>query len=213
MSARIGGVREHHGTIAGTAEWSSIISAEDSAGCGRSCPTRPGAPPEHPAVTSSPVCFGVASAAPGSSLDPAKGGPARYLCASGPGIAGCGKTYIVAPDLEAWITEAVMIRLDSPALAKALEKGDQSSEAGELADELADDTAQLDELAEAYGSKAITLSEWLAARKPIEARIEHERKRLLAHVSHQRARRLRRSRRPALQNIWPDLPLDSATER
>jgi site-specific DNA recombinase len=207
MSARIGGVREHHGTIAGTAEWPSIISAEDS--------TRLRAVLSDPArrTNRAPRRYLLAGLLRcgqcGARLlsRPRKNASPRYLCASGPGFAGCGKTYIVAPDLEAWITEAVLIRLDSPTLAKALTKGDQSNEAAELADELAEDTAQLDELAEAYGSKVITLSEWLAARKPIEARIEHERKRL-SRMSATSALDGFVGHADRLRKLWPELPLD-----
>ena len=40
------------------------------------------------------------------------------------------------------------------------------------------DQAQLDELAAAYGEKALTLREYLVARKPIERRIEASRRRI-----------------------------------
>jgi DNA invertase Pin-like site-specific DNA recombinase len=207
MSARIGGVREHHGTVAGTAEWASIISAEDSARLRAilSDPARRTSRAPRRYLLAGLLRCGHCGARLMSR--PRKGSSARYLCASGPGFAGCGKTYIVAPDLEAWITEAVLIRLDSPDLAKKLAKGDRSNEAGALADELAQDTAQLDEVASAYGSKAITLSEWLAARKPIEARIEHERKRL-SRMSATSALDGFVGCAGRLKKVWSDLPLN-----
>jgi len=178
MSARIGGQREHHGALVGMAEWRAIISAEDSARLRAilSDPVRRTNRAPRRYLLAGLLRCGRCGARLVSR--PRKGGPARYLCASGPGFAGCGKTYIVAPDLEAWITDAVLIRLDSPALAQVLENGDRTVEAADLAGELAEDIGQLDELAAAYGHKSITLSEWLAARRPIEARIEHSRKQL-----------------------------------
>ena len=85
---------------------------------------------------------------------------------------------IIASPLEDLVVEAVLLRLDSPALAAALAGKAEQAAADDVAGELADDEAQLDELANAYGEKAITLREYLAARKPIEARIETGRKRL-----------------------------------
>jgi len=72
--------------------------------------------------------------------------------------------------------------------------------------ELLADQAQLDELAAAYGDKALTLREYLVARKPIEGRIE---------ASQRRISRQRRTsalddfvHRPgALRAAWPTLAL------
>jgi len=98
----------------------------------------------------------------------------RYVCLSGPDHGGCGRLTVVAEPLEALITEAVLYRLDTPELAAALE-GRASADADtiRIGQHLAEDRAQLDELAGLYGSKGITAHEWTIARQPIEARIRH----------------------------------------
>src|SRR5436853_612000 len=47
---------------------------------------------------------------------PRQDGVRRYVCVKGPGFAGCNGTMILAEPLEALVVEAVMVRLDSPAL-------------------------------------------------------------------------------------------------
>src|SRR5262249_46901814 len=51
-----------------------------------------------------------------------------------------------------------------------------------LAEQVADDKAQLEELAAAYGNRQLTMPELLAARTPIEARIR-DGERQLAHAT------------------------------
>ncbi len=64
-----------------------------------------------------------------------------------------------------------------PELAAALAGAALPDDTAERAD-LARDQAQLEELATAYGERAVTFREYLAARKPIEARIERARRTL-----------------------------------
>ncbi len=45
----------------------------------------------------------------------------RYACAKGPGFTGCGKTYINADQVEQFVAEAVLHRLDAPEVAARLE--------------------------------------------------------------------------------------------
>ncbi|HEX8026445.1 MAG TPA: zinc ribbon domain-containing protein, partial [Candidatus Limnocylindrales bacterium] len=110
---------------------------------------------------------------------PQAGGQRRYVCAKGPGKAGCGGLAVTADDVEHLIAGAVLERLASPRLAAA-RAGKAASHGPTAEDEraLAADQEQLDELARAYGDKVVTMSEWLAARKPIEARIAAARRRL-----------------------------------
>ena len=84
----------------------------------------------------------------------------------------------MADPLEAFVVEAVLYRLDSPELAAALngERGDPDSERWQA--EVEQSRAQLDELAAMYGRREIGLSEWQAARAPIETRVTDARKRL-----------------------------------
>ena len=103
------------------------------------------------------------------------------MCLSGPDHGGCGRLTVVAEPVEDLITDAVLYRLDTPELADALSGRAQADEAtAELADQIAADRAQLDELAELYAAKAIPAREWLAARNPIEERISDAERRLVA---------------------------------
>ncbi len=108
---------------------------------------------------------------------PRTDGSRRYVCAKGPGFDGCGGMAIMAEPLEAVAAAAVLYRLDSPELAAALaDTPDDETET--LHADLGADTAQLEELARLYGQREITHTEWLAARKPVEARIQDAKGRL-----------------------------------
>jgi hypothetical protein len=100
------------------------------------------------------------------------------VCAKGPNFSGCGHTYIKADELEQFVTEAVLYRLDSPELAAALAGDSDDPDAERLQAQVNEEQAQLDELARLHGEKQIGLSEWLAARAPIEQRLTAARKQL-----------------------------------
>jgi multidrug resistance efflux pump len=110
-------------------------------------------------------------------------GRRRYVCAKGPGQAGCGRLSALAEPLEELITEAVLYRLDTPELAVALaDVRAQQAELAGLHDQIAADQAMLDELAADYAERRIGRSEWMAAREPIQTRIDQAR-RLLSRLS------------------------------
>lgn len=86
---------------------------------------------------------------------------------------------MVAEPLEELITEAVLYRLDTPELADTLTGRNRADkQAAGLADTIAADRAQLDELAGLYADRRIAVREWMAARRPIEDRIADAEKRL-----------------------------------
>ena len=81
----------------------------------------------------------------------------RYVCLSGPDHGGCGRLTVVAEPVEELIAKAVLYRLDTPELAEALAGRTAQDEAlAEVAEQLAHDRAQLEELAAAYAERAIT---------------------------------------------------------
>ena len=135
-------------------------------------------------------------------------GSRRYVCARGPGLPGCGKIAVLSEPLEDLITRAVILRLDTPELAEAMDGRTPSADGGAVDhDALLRDQAQLEELAQAFGDRHITLAEYLIARKPIEARIDAARAR--------QSRRNRTSavrdyvgRSDALRAVWSELPLN-----
>lgn len=82
----------------------------------------------------------------------------RYVCLSGPDHGGCGRLTVVAAPVEKLIAKAVLYRLDPPELADALAGRTARDEAlAEITDQLAQDQAQLEELAAAYADRAITM--------------------------------------------------------
>ena len=104
----------------------------------------------------------------------------RYVCKRGPDHGeGCGRLTIVAAPVEELVAAAVLYRLDTPELEAALTgKAGEDVAAAELSNALAEDRAQLDELAGLYADKTIGVREWVAARKPIEERIDETERRL-----------------------------------
>ena len=110
---------------------------------------------------------------------PRSGGKRRYACAKGPGFSGCGKTYINADDVERFVTEAALIRLDSAALQRVIERRQRRApDAQRWLSEMEQAQAQQVELAAAYGNREISMDELRAARKPIEQRLTNARKQL-----------------------------------
>src|SRR5207249_1486805 len=103
--------------------------------------------------------------------------------------------------------EAVQFRLDTPELADALAGAARhDADASAAQDSLAADQAQLAELATAYGERQITFPEYIAARKPIEARIEAA-KRRVSRLTNSAAIDGYVGDSSALRVAWNDLPL------
>jgi hypothetical protein len=115
---------------------------------------------------------------------------------------------IMAQPIEAFLSEAVLVQLDAPAVAVALAAA-QSADAATAAehDELRQDREQLEELARAYGERHVTFSEWLAARKPIEDRIDAA-QRKLSRMSRSAAIDPYVGNSDALRSTWGTLPLN-----
>lgn len=206
LSARISGQREHHGQIVGKAQWDAIISTEDTA--------RLRALLNDPArrLDRTPRRYLLAGLLRCAHCDaklisrPRGDGTRRYVCARVPGRAGCGKIAILAEPLERLVQEAILYRLDTPELADALSgRSSEGKEAARASAELEADQRQLEELATAYGNRLITFREYLAARKPIETRIDAAR-RALARDSKLTAVADYVGDGAALRARWDDLP-------
>lgn len=180
-SARISGQREHRGEIVANAEWPAII--------------RPGETQRLRAKLNDPDRRTNRSArryllasllrchhCEGKLVSrPRDNGARRYVCASGPNFGGCGKTTIMAEPLEQFVVEAVMHRLDSPELPRALNSSVSTDPAGEeWQAEVERAQEQLDELAQMWAEREITRGEWVSARAPIEKRLDAAKRRLAA---------------------------------
>lgn len=180
MSARISGQRSYHGEIVAKGEWEAIITPQQTAQV-RAVLTDPARLTRRTVrrylLSSGLLRCGYCDAV--LVARPRADGTRRYVCAKGPGLAGCGRIAVLAEPLEHFIAEAVLYRLDTPELAAALAGAARAdTDATAAQDSLAADQAQLTELATAYGERQVTFPEYLAARKPIEARIDAARGRV-----------------------------------
>ena len=178
-SPRISGERSHHGEIVAKAVWPAIISPHDGAKIRALLAN----PERRTNKTARRYLLGglLVCSHCGERLvaRPRSGGQRRYACAKGPGFSGCGRTYINADDVERFATEAVLIRLDSAALQRTLERRQRKlPDAQRWLAETEQAQAQLVELAAAYGNREISMDELRAARKPIEQRLTNARKQL-----------------------------------
>jgi hypothetical protein len=97
----------------------------------------------------------------------------RYVCSSSPDHGGCGGIMIVAAPVEEWLAEAVLMRLDTPAMADALAgKLAEDERHASLMAERAKHEAQMDELRQFWTDRKISSAEWIPARDEVQARIE-----------------------------------------
>lgn len=175
---RLSGQREHRGQVVAAAVWDAILTAEQTASLRatfasnrhqRRRPTR------RYFLTGLLHCGRC-----GATLisRPTANGTRRYVCASGPGASGCGKLAVNAEPIEEFIGCAILLRLDTPALASALAIAGADPASAADRDGLRGDEAQLEELAREYADNRFSMREWLAARDAIEVRMEATKKRL-----------------------------------
>jgi site-specific DNA recombinase len=170
LNPRNYGIRVHQGTPLGTAGWAPIISPEDGERL-RQLLTDPARRTNRTArryllsgLCRCGRCGTVMFSAP-------RYDARRYLCRSGHDFGGCGRMAITAAPLESLITEALLFRLDSPEMARAVTG--TAADAGATAAlhaQVQADSDQLEELAGMYADKDITAQEWRAARHRIEQR-------------------------------------------
>jgi DNA invertase Pin-like site-specific DNA recombinase len=131
----------------------------------------------------------------------------RYVCSSGPDHGGCGRLTVVAEPVEEWITEAVLYRLDTPAMAHALTGRAAADERhASLLATLESDRAQMLELTDLWNAKQISTAEWMHARRPIEDRIKDS-ERQLGHLTGNTAIDGYVGRGDELRAQWDDLNL------
>ena len=208
MSARLSGQRSYRGEIVAPGDWQPIITPDETARLRALF-----ADPERftrrtvrryllsGGLLRCGLCKAVLVSRPRGD------GTRRYVCARGPGLAGCGRMAVIADPLETLIVEAVLYRLDTPELAAALAgAASEDAEAAAAQDGLAADLEQLTELARAYGERQITFAEYLVARAPIEARIDAA-KRRLSRLTRTTAIDAYVGDSESLRAAWRDLPL------
>jgi DNA invertase Pin-like site-specific DNA recombinase len=208
MSPRLSGQREYRGAIVAKGEWQAILTPDDTA----QLSTILGDPARFTRRTvrryllsggllRCALCGAVLVARPRTD------GTRRYVCAKGPGLPGCGRIAVLADPLEDLVAEAVLYRLDTPELAAAIAGvAAEDAEADAAQASVAADRAQLEELATAYGERQITFPEFLAARRPIEARIEAG-QRKVSRLTQTTALTGHVGNADALRSTWGELPL------
>ena len=170
-SARIAGLRSHLGEVVAEAVWPAIISVEQREQVlamverkkmsGRRTARR--------YLLSGMLRCGKC----GNKLfSAARQDTRRYVCSSGPDHGGCGGVTIVADPVEGWITAAVLMRLDTPAMTDALAGRAAADERhSELLAAVQHTQAKLTELSEMWAADEISRTEWQAARTPLETRL------------------------------------------
>jgi site-specific DNA recombinase len=208
MSGRISGQREHHGVIVAPGEWPAIITPDETARLraifGDPARRSPGRGPSY--LLSGFLRCGLCSAR-------MVGRPRRvtrcYVCNRNVGskVVGCGKMSRNADPVDMLVTEALFAVFDSPEMARAV-RGDADDRGGALMAQIADDQAQLAELAAAYAAKEITMPEWLAARGPIQQRIDTANAEFAATTSRDTVTSEYVGRGGALREDWSLLSLD-----
>jgi site-specific DNA recombinase len=205
-SPRIAGLRSHNGTVIGDALWPEIISPEQHrqivAMYGRKTPSGKRSPRRYllSGMLRCGKCGNKLYSVPRKETR-------RYVCQSGPDHGGCGGLTIVAAPVEEWLAEAVLMRIDGPAMRDAIAgraAADERSSA--LLAELQEDKAQMDEHSHLWGSKVISSAEWKSAREPIEARI-YAAERQLSQITGDHALDGILGRGDELRSSWESLPL------
>ncbi|MBS1842954.1 MAG: recombinase family protein [Actinobacteria bacterium] len=206
MSAGISGRREHNGEIVAVGKWPAIIATEDS--------DRLRAMLKDPARRKNQMArryllTGMLRCGRcGAPLvaRPRQDKRRRYVCARQPGSEACGKLAILSDELEEMVVEMVLHRLDGEALPRALaaqhdDRGDDHQQEVDAA------AAQLEELAGLYAAQSISAAEWMAARGPIEERLERA-KRKLADVDGTTAIHAYLGGGQDLRERWKELSMD-----
>lgn len=177
-SPRIAGLREHRGEVVGPGVWPAIITvAQHEQICALMAQNkRVNRRSPRSYLLAGKVYCGACGAKMVSSPD---GDRTRYGCRKGPDHGGCNKVFISGGALDDLIADAVLTRLDTPGLAKALAaQPDDDAEVEMLTRQMVEDIEMKDELARAFGRREFDSRDWHTARKPIEDRIEAARRRL-----------------------------------
>ena len=180
------GMRVHQGQIIGAATWDPIITPDQGERLQRLLldpARRTNRSARRYLLTGLLLCGKC-----GTRLNSApRGDIRRYGCRTGPDSRGCGGVYIYAEMLEEFIAEAVLYRLDSPAMHETLtDTGTDQDEARTVADAIQADTNKMDELAAMWADGEISRTEWSKARKRIQDRLEANR-RTFARLTHRDA--------------------------
>jgi DNA invertase Pin-like site-specific DNA recombinase len=203
---RLAGLRVHRGEVVGSAAWKPILDRETHErlhallGDPRRRTGR-GRPPANL------LSGGIARCGRcGASLTSGRGGGTRrYGCKAAPGLAACGGISIGADALDVLVTDAVLLRLESPVLEQAVSRRPTRPQRDALAD-VEDAEQRLTDLAEMFASGEVSRREWLAARTKIDERLTAARAQLGQSERVDALAGL--GGRDAVRGAWPTLTLE-----
>ncbi len=203
-SARIAGMREHHGEIVAKAAWPAIITRAESDRLRRILrdPSR--------RVSRGRVRYLLTGGIAGCGLC-GRGLVARpradkrrcYRCAKDKG--GCGKIVTLADPLEALVVEELADVLETPAFAKALRAA--AAPKREEQPDIEHIEAQLVQLAQDEAEERISRREWLAKRDVLQRRLDDAQE-AMGRANRTTALRDYVGQRGALLRAWPKLGID-----
>ncbi|GAA4627036.1 hypothetical protein GCM10023196_037700 [Actinoallomurus vinaceus] len=225
-SARIAGQREHRPRSRGEtkrvevgpitaekAEWPAIIKVEESRRL-RELLTDPDRRTS-PGPTGRHLCTRVlvCSLCKQTLVGRSRGKDKRmYMCDNQPGRPGCGRTYIDGDGTDQEVTAMAAQALSSSAYRQALARRDDQPNDVEVLDEISACERQLEQFAEDLGEGLMTRAEWLAARKPVERRLNAA-KQLLRAVDSDRVLEDVPSERKELQRWLLDTNIEVSRRR
>jgi site-specific DNA recombinase len=200
-ASRNAGLREYKGEIVGPAAWPAIITEDRwKAACSalalRSRPKKGGSMSLLTGLVRCGRCGG-------PMYRTGAGDKSAYYCvvnSEGRSVAGCGNS-MRAHHVDTLISDMVLVQLGEVRAAKR-----QQRPAGDIAD-IADITAQLDEMAAMVGRGELSMSEWTAARAPLQARLKAAESTLAMSDTEAALDRLTGSD-VRLADRWDDLALD-----
>lgn len=96
-----------------------------------------------------------------------------YVCVNDPSKQGCGGISVKAETIEQFISEAVIVRLDTPALAKYVADEEKRLQGRErVLETVGALEAQQSELATAWAEGRIARAEWIVARDVLQRRLD-----------------------------------------
>ncbi len=188
LSARIAGLRAHHGVVVAEADWPAIITREEHEAL-RSVLMAPERDRrKEPARRKYLLTAGVArcgKCGAGLVARPNDRHDRRYICSRDRG--GCGGCFIMAEPLEDFMREAVTLVMAGPAFDRARQAVAVDSRAGA---ELAAAERRLEQLADAYAEGQIGLEAYERGTAKLQARLAELRREAAAEASGVVARKL-----------------------
>jgi hypothetical protein len=203
------GLRRHRGEIVGAGIWPAIFSrAEHERIVGALSPDRVRRPVRTSLLTALVRCgnCGELMTRNGGQPNGSRGRVGTWRCQKRPGFPNCGRMTVTAIPFEELITEAVLQRLDGPALSKTMTSSRTSNQDDDVARDLAEAEERLSDLAVMFADGEITKVEWMKARTKLEDRVKAARARL--HRVEKLAVLSPYGKPGALRAAWPELDVD-----